>query len=74
MVQNKKVKTAFVLAIYILVTITIYAIVCHFIHREFGELELAYAALIGCIAYMPRFIAEKKATKKHPQDGKGKQG
>ena len=57
---NKKLKTLLVLALYIGFTIAIYAIVCHFIDRPFQEIHLLYAILIGCIAYLPVFIAEKK--------------
>lgn len=57
---NKKIKRTFVLALYIGFTVAIYAIVCHFMKREFQELHLLYAVLIGCIAYLPRFIADRK--------------
>ena len=60
MILNNKLKTIFVLALYIGFTIAIYAIVCHFINREFRDIELLYAILIGCLAYLPRFIADKK--------------
>lgn len=59
MVINKKLKTIFVLALYVGFTIAIYAIVCHFMDIEFEDIHLLYATLIGCIAYLPRFIAEK---------------
>ena len=49
-----------VLAFYVGFTIAIYAIVCHFIDKPFQEIHLLYAVLIGCIAYLPVFIAEKK--------------
>lgn len=45
---------------YVGFTIAIYAIVCHFIDKPFQEIHLLYAVLIGCIAYLPVFIAEKK--------------
>ena len=57
---NKKVRTLLVLAFYVGFTIAIYAIVCHFINREFRDIELLYAILIGCLAYLPRFIADRK--------------
>lgn len=57
MILNKKLKTLLVLALYIGFTIAIYAIVCHFIDKPFQEIHLLY---IGCIAYLPVFIAEKK--------------
>ena len=60
MILNKKVRTLFALALYIGFTIVIYAIVCHFIHREFQDIHLLYAILIGCLAYLPRFIADRK--------------
>ena len=60
MVLNKKFKTLLVLALYVGFTIAIYAIVCHFIDKPFQEIHLLYATLIGCIAYLPVFIAEKK--------------
>lgn len=47
MILNKKVRTLFALALYIGFTIAIYAIVCHFIHREFQDIHLLYAILIG---------------------------
>ena len=60
MILNKKLKTLLVLALYVGFTIAIYAIVCHFINREFRDIELLYAILIGCLAYLPRFIADRK--------------
>ena len=39
MILNKKVRTLFALALYIGFTIAIYAIVCHFIHREFQDIH-----------------------------------
>ena len=60
MILNNKLKTIFVLALYIGFTIAIYAIVCHFLKMPFQEIHLLYAVLIGCIAYLPVFIAEKK--------------
>lgn len=60
MILNKRVRTIFVLALYVGFTIAIYAFVCHFINREFRYIELLYAILIGCLAYLPRFIADKK--------------
>lgn len=59
MIINKKLKTIFVLALYVGFTIAIYSIVCHFIHIEFQDIHLLYAILIGCVAYLPRFITEK---------------
>ena len=59
MILNKKLKTLLVLALYVGFTIAIYAIVCHFIDKPFQEIHL-HAVLIGCIAYLPVFIAEKK--------------
>lgn len=61
---SRKVINAFVLALYIGFTIGIYAIVCHFTNRPFQDLHLLYAALIGCIAYLPRFISEKKKNRR----------
>lgn len=60
MILNKKLKTLLVLALYVGFTIAIYAIFCHFIDKPFQEIHLLYATLIGCIAYLPVFIAEKK--------------
>ena len=60
MILNKKFGALLVRALYIGFTIAIYAIVCHFIDRPFQEIHLLYAILIGCIAYLPVFIAEKK--------------
>ena len=60
MILTKRARTIFVLALYVGFTIAIYAIVCHFINREFRDIELLYAILIGCLAYLPRFIADKK--------------
>lgn len=50
----------FVLALYVGFTIAAYAIACHFMKIEFQEIHLLYAILVGCIAYLPRFILEKK--------------
>lgn len=63
MIINNKLRTLFVLALYIGFTIAIYAIVCHFLKIEFHDLHLLYAVLVGCVAYLPRFIAEKKSKK-----------
>lgn len=60
----EKLKTALILIAYIGVTIGLYALICHFNHRPFGDIEFVYAALIGCIAYFPRFLARKKSQKK----------
>ena len=60
MILNNKLKTIFVLALYIGFTIAIYAIVCHFLKIEFQDIHLLYAVLVGCIAYLPKFIAEEK--------------
>ncbi|WP_294473181.1 hypothetical protein [uncultured Bacteroides sp.] len=59
MVLNKKLKTLFVLALYVGFTIAIYAIVCHFLGKPFQDIHLLYAVLVGCIAYLPVFIAGK---------------
>ena len=64
MVLNKKVKTAFVLALYIGFTIAIYAIVCHFVGIKFEDIQLLYSVLIGCVAYLPRFIVDNMKKKK----------
>ncbi|MCS2383186.1 hypothetical protein NXY25_05390 [Bacteroides thetaiotaomicron] len=63
MIINNKLRTLFVLALYIGFTIAIYAIVCHFLKIEFQDIHLLYAVLVGCVAYLPRFIAEKKSKK-----------
>lgn len=63
MILNNKLKTIFVLALYIGFTIAIYAIVCHFLKIEFQDIHLLYAVLVGCIAYLPKFIADKKRKK-----------
>ena len=54
MILNNKLKTIFVLALYIGFTIAIYAIVCHFLKIEFQDIHLLYA---------PKFIADKKRKK-----------
>ena len=46
--------------VYIKVTIGIYYVVCLSMHKPFTELHYLYGALIGCIAYLPQFIAERK--------------
>ena len=63
MILNNKLKTIFVLALYSGFTIDIYAIVCHFLKIEFQDIHLLYAVLVGCIAYLPKFIADKKRKK-----------
>ena len=63
MILNNKLKTIFVLALYIGFTIAIYAIVCHFLNIEFQDILLLFAVLVGCIAYLPKFIADKKRKK-----------
>lgn len=61
--MKKKLKTAAMLLLYMALTVGVYALVCHFVKRPFDELELVYAMLIGCIAYLPRFIVEKRKAK-----------
>ena len=51
MIINNKLRTLFVLALYIGFTIAIYAIVCHFLKIEFQDIHLLYAVLVGCVAY-----------------------
>lgn len=58
--MKKKLKTAGILLLYIALTVGLYALICHFMKLPFGELQIVYAALIGCVAYLPRFIAEKR--------------
>lgn len=60
---SEKVRRTFTLALYIGFTIAIYSIFCHFMKREFQEIHLLYATLVGCIAYLPRFIADRKKAK-----------
>lgn len=50
--------------VYMAVTTGIYYGVCLLMHRPFTELHLLYAALIGCVAYLPRFVAERKTGEK----------
>lgn len=64
MIINKKIRRFFVLFLYVGFTIAIYAIVCHFTQRPFEEIHLLYAALIGCLAYFPRFIVERKQDRR----------
>ncbi|MDR0940531.1 MAG: hypothetical protein LBN29_14495 [Mediterranea sp.] len=65
--RDRRVRAAFTLMLYILATMGIYFIACHFIHRPFTDLELLYSALVGCVAYLPRFIARQRAAnKKNP--------
>lgn len=61
MILNKKIRMIFVLALYVGFTIAIYAITCHFMKIEFQDIHLLYAILIGCVAYLPRFISERKS-------------
>ena len=63
--MNKKLKTSFILIAYIGITIGLYALICHFIKRPFDDLHFVYAALIGCLAYLPRFIAQQRKEKKN---------
>ena len=49
---------------YIVVTTGLYYGICYLRHIPFTELHLLYGALIACVAYLPRFIAERKADKK----------
>lgn len=59
MIFNKRLRTIFVLALYVGFTIALYAIACQFMDIEFQDIHLLYAVLIGCIAYLPRFIVDK---------------
>lgn len=58
--MNKKVKIFLVLALYMAVTVGIYYGVCYAMDLPFTELHLLYGALIGCVAYLPRFVAGRK--------------
>ena len=58
--MKKKLKTAGILLLYIGLTVGLYASICYFIKRPFDDLQFVYAVLIGCVAYLPRFIAEKR--------------
>lgn len=60
MFLNKKVRRLFVLALYVGFTIGIYAIGCHAMKIEYQDIHLLYSILIGCLAYLPRFIMERK--------------
>ncbi len=63
MIINQKLKTFFVLALYVGITVAIYAIACHFMDIKFQDIHLLYAILVGCVAYLPRFIAERRKRK-----------
>lgn len=58
--MNKRLKRVVILLIYIGVTTGVYYVVCLLMHKPFTELHYLYGALIGCIAYLPQFIAERK--------------
>ena len=58
--MKKRLKRVITLLIYIGVTIGIYYVDCLSMHKPFTELHYLYGALIGCIAYLPQFIAERK--------------
>ena len=58
--MKKRIKRVLILLAYIGVTIGIYYVICILMHKPFTELHYLYEALIGCIAYLPQFIAEKK--------------
>ena len=55
--MKKRIKRVLILLAYIGVTIGIYYVICMLMHKPFTELHYLYAALIGCIAYLPQFIA-----------------
>ena len=58
--MKSKIKRAVLLLVYIGVTTGIYYVICLLMHRPFTELHFLYGALIGCVAYLPQFIAERK--------------
>ena len=58
--MKKRIKRVLILLAYIGVTIGIYYVICILMHKPFTELHYLYAALIGCIAYLPQIVAEKK--------------
>ncbi len=62
--MKKPLRTALELVVYIGITMGLYYLICLAIRRPFTELHLLYAALIGCIAYMPRFINQRKSRKR----------
>lgn len=62
--MKKKLKTAGILLLYIALTVGLYALICHLMKRPFDDLQFVYAVLIGCVAYLPRFIAEKRKRRR----------
>lgn len=60
--MKKKLKTAGMLLLYIALTVGLYALICYLIKRPFNDLQLVYAVFIGCVAYLPRFIAGKRKS------------
>ncbi len=62
--MKRPLKNALILAIYIGVTVGLYYLICRLNNREFSQLHLLYAALVGCLAYLPRFIDQWKSRKR----------
>ena len=60
---NQRLKTILVLALYIGLTVGIYALAAYFMDMEFQDIHVLYAVLIGCFAYLPRFIADRRKDK-----------
>lgn len=61
--MKKKLKMVVILLIYVGVTVGLYALICYFIDRPFDELEFLYGVLVGCVAYLPRFIVVHESEK-----------
>ncbi len=62
--MKRPLKTTLELLIYVGATLGLYYLICLAMHRPFEELHLLYALLIGCVAYLPRFINQRKAGKR----------
>lgn len=57
---GEKLQTLLVLSLYVGITIGLYAIAAHFMGIEFQDIHLLYAALVGCVAYLPRFLMNRR--------------
>ena len=62
--MKSKLQNLLILLIYIGITVGIYYVIILFKQQEFSELHLLYAMLIGCLAYLPRFILKRRQRRK----------
>ena len=62
--MKSKLQNFLILLLYIGITVGCYYVILLFRHQDFSELHLLYAMLIGCLAYLPRFILKRRQRRR----------